>query len=250
MLDHKQTMSKQSSSAADLDAALVNHPDTAPPTYTSSSTSATTAPPCASSSTKMDPEEDAAQFVARMCLFNGEGKNPDILSFIIISNLVAASPGTKKLPLSNAKIATLSLRNNSFTELVKISIMKHDEGRAQDWDKLSPDFMRLLFQYIVLHQDTEGNSYKAWIPVCRDVRPSFRAYGKNPIYAITIGSLKRFRDDDKLEKLRGKDNNGAKGYGDFMAIWLLFLGTVEQQENEKERAEEYAAYQKLGERLE
>ena len=243
-------MSKPSKSAADFDAAVVNHPDTAPPPYTSSSTSATAAPPYASSSTKVDPEEDAAQFIARMGLFDGQDKNPDILRIIIIANLVAANPDTKELPLSDAEIATLRLQSVPFIERLKAGIKQEDPERSDEWDKLDSDFIQMLFQYIVLQQDTEGNSFKAWISICHDVRPYFRAYGKDSLFASTIGDAKRVWDSNKLEGLRGKKNDEVKGYGDFMAIWLPIFGTEKERKKEEETAKRYADWQGLRESIE
>ena len=242
-------MSEQLTSAADFDVAVVNHPDTAPPPYSSSSTSATTDPPHASSSTKMNPEENAAQFIARMGLFDGQGKNADILSFIIIANLVAANPDTKELTLSNAEVATLSITSISFIEQLKAAIKEQDSERSDEWDKLDSDFIRMLFQYIVSQQDTEGNSYKAWIPVCQDVRPYFRAYGKNPFCASTIDDAKEWWYSDKPEGIRGNKDHEVKGYGAFMAIWLPIFGTEEERKKGEVDPKMYADRQKCDDEI-
>lgn len=240
-MDHKQTMSKQSKSAADFDAAAVNHPGTAPPPYSSSSTSATTVPPYASSCADLNSKGNAAQFIARMGLFDGQGKNPDTLSIIIIANLVAANPDTKELTLSEAEVATLSLTSVPFIERLKAGIKEQDPERHDEWDKLDSDFIRMLFQYIVSQQDAEGNSYKAWVSVCHDVRSSFRAYGKNPTFTNTIGTVKMLLDGYRLEKLRSKrSTTGAKDYEDFMAVWMPFLGTEYGKKVDKKNAKRRA----------
>ena len=238
-------MSRQSKSAADFDATTVHNPGTAPPPYSTSSTSATAAPPYPSSCAGLPLKENAAQFIARMRLFDGQRKNPDILSIIIVANLVAANPDTKELTLSNAEVATLRLQSIPFIECLKAGIKEQDPERWYEWDKLDSDFIQVLFQYIVLQQDTEGNSYKAWIPVCHDVRPSFRAYGKDSLFASAIGDTKTWWDSNKLERLRGKKKTQVKDYGDFMALWLSIFGTAKERKKEKRRAKNFADYQKL-----
>ena len=126
-------MSQQSKATADFDEAVVNHPDTAPPPYTSSSTSATTAPHCTSSSTEVTSKEDTPQYIARMGLFDGQGKNADILSIIIIANLVAANPDTEELTLSKEEVATLSLQSIPFIERLKAGIKEQDPARSDEW---------------------------------------------------------------------------------------------------------------------
>ncbi|MDI1489624.1 MAG: hypothetical protein OHK93_000821 [Ramalina farinacea] len=243
-------MSKPSKLAADFDAAVVDQPDTAPPPDSSLPISATTAPPLASSSTKRNPEESAAQFIARMGLFDGQGKNPDILSIIIIANLVAANPDIEELNMSKEEVATLSL-STSFIQQLKKGIKKEDPDRSHEWAKLDSDFIQMLFQYIVLQQDAKGNSYKAWIPICHDVRPSFRTYGKNPSFASTIGEAEKKRDKDKLEvELRWDNEYEFRGYADFMAIWLPIFGTEEERKEEERNVKMYADWQKCLEQME
>ena len=178
-------------------------------------------PPYSSLDLSTSTKEPSASFADKIGLLTNQGNNPTILNIIIIVVLTTANPNTKDLVLSKSTIATLSIDHDAVLKPLKGGLKRQDPGRAAEWENLDIFLLRELIQHVVANQDNPNNTYKAWLPTCRAVRPCYRGLGKGWWYGCTIGVARVVANLPKLERMRREETGtaGEKSYAEFQALW-------------------------------